>query len=186
MFKFVTRPHPPPPSTNLKEKQMLFVFINLDVNSWFYTQSSILIRYGWILSNDLDFLKPNFFNKKNNFGPVKKCFPKRELQMRKLFHRQYLYFKGSLQWEPGGARKVAYIRYRSQTVAIDVCMPFNLLSSLILRLSVWIATWKGCPKSFRPSWRNYAPWRPQVIFLYEQKNYPCLELWRPYHKFLLN
>jgi hypothetical protein len=25
----------------------------------------------------------------------------------------------------GGVRKVAYIQYRSQTVAIEVCLPFN-------------------------------------------------------------
>ena len=33
--------------------------------------------------------------------------------------------KGSLQWEPRGVRKVAYIWYRSQIVAIEVCLYFT-------------------------------------------------------------
>jgi hypothetical protein len=38
---------------------------------------------------------------------------------------QHFLVKGSLQWEPRGVRKVAYIRHRSQTVAIEVFLPSN-------------------------------------------------------------
>ncbi len=36
-------------------------------------------------------------------------------------------FKGSLQWEKRGAGKIANVRNRSQTVAIEVCLSFNLV-----------------------------------------------------------
>ncbi len=55
-----------------------------------FIQSSILTPCVRILSNDLDFSKPNFVTKVQNFRsskvPNKKCFLIRELQMRKLFH----------------------------------------------------------------------------------------------------
>ena len=60
-----------------------------------FMQSSILTPYGGILSNDLDFSKPNFVTKIPNFrsskGPNKKCFLIRELQIRKLFHWHYVF-----------------------------------------------------------------------------------------------
>ena len=60
-----------------------------------FIQSSILTPYVGILSNDLDFSKPNFVTKIPNFrsskGPNKKCFLIRELQMRKLFHWHYVF-----------------------------------------------------------------------------------------------
>ncbi len=48
-------------------------------------QSSILTTYVWILSNDLDFSRPNFVTR------IAKCFLIRELQMRKLFHWHYVF-----------------------------------------------------------------------------------------------
>ncbi len=54
-----------------------------------YTVFSFNSLWG-IFSKDLDFSITNFFTNIPNFGsskgPSKKCFPKRELQMRKLFH----------------------------------------------------------------------------------------------------
>ncbi len=68
--------------------------MNLDANSLFYTVFN-LTPYVGILSNDLDFSKPNFVTKIPNFrsskGPNKKCFLIRELQMRKLFHWHYVF-----------------------------------------------------------------------------------------------
>ncbi len=60
-----------------------------------FIQPSIFTPYVWILSNDLDFSKPNFVTKIPKFrsskGPNKKCFFIRELQMRKLFHWHYVF-----------------------------------------------------------------------------------------------
>ncbi len=89
-----------PPHKYLKKKKKNFLNSSY-LSPWIYMQiscfiqSSILIPYVWILSNDLDFSEPNFITKIPNFrsskGPNKKCFLIREFQMRKLFHWHYVF-----------------------------------------------------------------------------------------------
>jgi hypothetical protein len=77
-------------------------------------------------------------------------------------HKAWL--KGSLQWEPRGVREVAYIRNRPQTVAIEVCLPFNLaivFDFTYFRFRPSKAKWIG---NVLPNRRN-APIRSMFFFL---------------------